>query len=499
MFNYKEQDMKNDFLVMRNVSKSFYGVKALKNVDLTIRRGEIHGLVGENGSGKSTLVKIISGILQADENSVIEVDGFRYQKYNTNNTIQKGIQVIYQDPSIFPNLTVAENIAFNKIIEKGTKFINWKEITRIAKKAMDRIKIELYPDTLVGDLSLANQMLIAICRVITTNSKLIIMDEPTSALTSNEVDLLFRVIRILIAEGLSILFISHKINEVLEITDRVTVLRDGEKVGTYETKDLNYNEITYLMSNKKITESRYIFNNEDKEVLIEVKNISKKDNYKDICFKLYKGEILGISGLLGSGRTEVALTLFGMNIPDKGEILIDNKPVIIKSPIEAIKLGIGYVPEDRILQGLIMEESIGNNMVITILNSLLNRLKLINNRKKENTINYWTDKLKIKCTSSDDLVKTLSGGNQQRVVLAKWLVKEPKIFILDCPTAGIDVAAKDEIHKIIRKSANHNINFILISDEEEELLNNCNRILTMHKGRIVKDFIVKDDIKKRIN
>ena len=499
MFNYKEQDMKDDFLVMRNVSKSFSGVKALKNVDLTIRKGEIHGLVGENGSGKSTLIKIISGVLQADENSVIEVDGFRYQRYNTNNTIQKGIQAIYQDLSIFPNLTVAENIAFNKIIEKGTKFIKWKEITHIAKIAMDRIKIKLYPDTLVGDLSLANQMLIAICRVITTNSKLIIMDEPTSALTSNEVDLLFRVIRILIEEGLSILFISHKINEVLEITDRVTVLRDGEKVGTYETKDLNYNEITYLMSNKKITDSRYIFNNEDKRVLIEVKNISKKDNYKDICFKLYKGEILGISGLLGSGRTEVALALFGMNIPDKGEILIDNKSVTIKSPIEAIKLGIGYVPEDRIGQGLIMEYSIGNNMVITILSNLLNRLKLINNRKKENTINYWTDKLKIKCTSSDDLVQTLSGGNQQRVVLAKWLVNEPKIFILDCPTAGIDVAAKDEIHKLIRKLANQGIGIILISDEEEELLNNCNRILTMHKGRIVKDFIVKDDIEKRIN
>jgi ABC-type sugar transport system ATPase subunit len=490
--------MKDDFLVMRNITKSFAGVQALKNVDLTIRKGEIHGLVGENGSGKSTLIKIISGVLQADENPVIEVDGFRYQKYDTNDTIRKGIQVIYQDLSIFPNLTVAENIAFNKIIEKGTKFINWKEITYIAKKAMDRIKIELNPDTLVENLSLANQMLIAICRVITTNSKLIIMDEPTSALTSNDVDLLFRVIRNLIKEGLSILFISHKIDEVLKITDRVTVLRDGEKIGTYETKDLNYNKITYLMSNKKITDSRYIFNNKNKRVLFEVKNISKKDNYKDISFKLYEKEILGISGLLGSGRTEVALTLFGINIPDRGEIFIDNKLVTIKSPVEAIKLGIGYVPEDRISQGLIMECSIANNIVITILTNLLNRMKLINNRKKENVVSYWTDKLKVKCTSSEAFVQTLSGGNQQRVVLAKWLVTEPKIFILDCPTAGVDVAAKDEIHKLIRKLASQGIGIIFISDEEEELLNNCNRILTMHKGRIVKEFLAKDEIENSI-
>jgi len=485
--------MKNNFLVLKKISKSFSGAKALRNVDLTIRKGEIHALVGENGSGKSTLIKIISGVLQPDENSIIEIDGVRCQRYNTNDTIHKGIQVIYQDLSVFPNLTVAENIALNKIIERGTKFIKWKEVTNIAKKAIDRIKIELNPETLVENISLAQQMLVAICRVITTNSRLIIMDEPTSALTDNDVELLFRVIRDLKKEGLSILFISHKINEVLKIADRITILRDGMKIGTYETKDLNYNKITYLMSNKKIAESRYTFDNKNKKVLIEVKNISKKDNYKDISFKLYEGEILGISGLLGSGRTEVALALFGTNIPDTGDIFFKNKLVKIKSPIEARKLGICCVPENRIKQGLIMKYSIGNNIVITILNKLLNRVKVINNLKKKDVVNYWTDKLKIKCSSSEAFVQELSGGNQQRVVLAKWLATQPKVFILDSPTAGIDVAAKNEIHKLIRKLANQKIGIIFISDEEEELLNNCNRIITMHKGRFVKEFTVKNE------
>jgi len=485
--------MKYNFLVMKDVSKNFSGVKALQNVDFAIEKGEIHGLVGENGSGKSTLVKIISGIYQADENSLIEIDGMQYKKYSTNDAIKKGIQVIYQDPSIFPNLSVAENIAFNKIVEKDTKFINWKEIILIAKRAMEKIKIELNPHTLVENLSLANQMIVAICRVLTTNSKLIIMDEPTSSLTASDVDLLFKVIRSLKTEGLSILFISHKIDEILKITDRVTVLRDGQKIGIFKTKELDYNKVTYLMSNKKITDSRYILNNKNKKVLLEVKNISKKDNYKDISFKLYQEEILGISGLLGSGRTEVALALFGMNVPDKGEIFIDNKLVTIKSPIEAINIGIGYVPEDRIGQGLIMEHPVGNNIVITILNTLLNRMKLINNTKKENVINYWIDKLKIKCPSSEAFIKTLSGGNQQRVVLAKWLATKPKILVLDCPTSGIDVSAKNEIHKIIRKLANQGIGIIIISDEENELLSNCNRILTMHRGGIVKDFMPKYD------
>jgi len=256
---------------------------------------------------------------------------------------------------------------------------------------------------------------------------------------------------------------------------------------------LNYNKITYLMSNKKIAESRYTFDNKNKKVLIEVKNISKKDNYKDISFKLYEGEILGISGLLGSGRTEIALALFGMNIPDTGDIFFKNKLVKIKSPIEARKLGICCVPEDRIKQGLIMKYSIDNNIVITILNELLNRVKVINNLKKKDVVNYWTDKLKIKCSSSEAFVQELSGGNQQRVVLAKWLATQPKVFILDSPTAGIDVAAKNEIHKLIRKLANQKIGIIFISDEEEELLNNCNRIITMHKGRFVKEFTVKNE------
>lgn len=487
--------MEENFLIMKNISKSFSGVKALQNVDFTIKKGEIHGLMGENGSGKSTLIKIISGVLQPDENSIIEINGVRYSKYSTNDTIKKGIQVIYQDLSVFPNLTVAENIAFNNLIEKGTKLVNWKEITRIAKEAMDRIEISLEPTDIVENLSLATQMIIAICRVITTDSKLIIMDEPTSSLTSNDVNLLFKVIRNLVKEGISIIFISHKIDEVLSITDRITVLRDGKKIGTYKTEDLDYNKITYLMSNKEITDTRYILDKQDKRVLINVRNLSKRNNYKDISFNLYEKEILGIAGLLGSGRTEIALSLFGINKPDSGEIYVEGKPVKINSPIEAIKLGISYVPEDRINQGLILDYPIGDNIISTKLKDVLNRLKLINKTKKEKLIDYWVEKLKIKCTSADAYVQTLSGGNQQRVVLAKWLITNPKILILDNPTAGIDVAAKDEIHKLIKQLANQGMGIILISDEDQELLSNCNRILTMHRGRIMNETVVNEDTK----
>jgi simple sugar transport system ATP-binding protein len=324
---------------------------------------------------------------------------------------------------------------------------------------------------------------------------LIIMDEPTSSLTSNDVKLLFKVIKSLAKEGISILFISHKIDEVLRITDRITVLRDGKKIGTFTTKDLDYNKVTYLMTSKEITNSRYIFDNTNRKVLIEIKNLSKRNNYKDISFKLFENEILGISGLLGSGRTEIALSLFGITAPDSGEIYMNDRPVKINSPIEAIRNGISYVPEDRINQGLILDYPIGDNIVSTKLRDVLNRLKLINKAKKEKLVNYWVDKLKIKCTSSDAFVQTLSGGNQQRVVLAKWLITEPRIFILDNPTAGIDVAAKDEIHKLIKQLAKQGIGIILISDEDQELLSICSRIITMHRGRIIKETIVKEDTK----
>ncbi|MBC8388702.1 MAG: sugar ABC transporter ATP-binding protein [Actinobacteria bacterium] len=357
---------------------------------------------------------------------------------------------------------------------------------------MEKVKIKLNLDDVVENLSFANQLLIAICRVITIDSKLIIMDEPTSALTDSEVKLLFRVIRDLKKHGISTLFVSHKINEVLEIADRITIIRDGKKVGTYDAKDMEYNKIIYLMSGREITQSSYNLNIENKKVIIETKELSKKSNYKDINLKLWEGEILGISGLLGSGRTEFALGLFGLNPPDSGSIFMNNKEVKIKSPIKAMKLGIGYVPEDRMKQGLFMEHSIGNNIISTLLDDLLNKWKVIIENKKKNIIKYWIEKLKIKCASSEDMVLTLSGGNQQRVMLSKWLGTKPKVLILDSPTAGIDVGAKNDILKIIRKLAEEGIGIILISDEEEELLNNCNRILKMEKGRLLGELEVNN-------
>jgi simple sugar transport system ATP-binding protein len=314
------------------------------------------------------------------------------------------------------------------------------------------------------------------------------MDEPTTALTKTEIDSLFSVILGLKKKGISTLFISHKISEVLEISEKVTVLRDGKKVGEYSTNELNNNKLIFLMTGKKISYSMFKYKGKknDRNVILEVRNFSKKGNFKDINFKIWPSEILGITGLLGSGRTELALSLFGLNKADSGEIYIDGKKVKINSTKDAVKLGISYLPEDRLNHGLFIEQSISNNIIITILEKILNKLKLISSSKRKKSIERWSKKLEVKTPSLELTVQSLSGGNQQRVVLAKWLATNPKIFILDGPTVGIDIASKSNIHNIIKELASIGMGIIIISDEITEVLRNCNRILVMSKGRIIK-------------
>ncbi len=480
--------MRDLFLSMKNISKRYTGVQALDSVDFEIERGEIHCLVGENGSGKSTLIKIISGVEQPDDGAQIEIDGQIQHHLQSIDSIRKGIEVIYQDLSLFSNLTVSENIALSQTIASDSRFINWHTVRQIAESAMQRIEVRIPLDELVSDLSVADQQLVAICRALTSDVKLLILDEPTTALTRKEIEALFRVITDLQSKGIATLFVSHKLDEVLQIAQRVTVLRDGKKIGVFPSGELSSEKLTFLMTGKKLDYSQFEYSADAVQPLLEVVGLSKSGNFKDINFTLLPGEIVGITGLLGSGRTELAQCFFGMMQPDSGEIRIRGESVRIGSVQKAIDLGIGYVPENRLLQGLVMEQSVGKNVVITIIEKILGALRLIDPKKKQESVRHWIEELSIRIPSVDSPVQTLSGGNQQRVVVAKWIATDPKILILDGPTVGIDVAAKSSIHEIIRKLAREGIGIIIISDEVAEVFHNCNRILVMHKGRLVEEF-----------
>jgi simple sugar transport system ATP-binding protein len=476
------------FLEAANISKTFDGVQALDRVSVSIDAGETHCLVGENGSGKSTLIKIIGGVLRPNAGQM-KVNGKVFSPARAIDSIRQGIQIIYQDLSLFPNLSVAENISLNQLIERGNRFVGKTNVIKTARKALREIGEELDLSVKVENLSMSKRQIVAISRALTQNARLIIMDEPTSAITKAEVDHLFTVITRLKQKGIATLFVSHKLGEIFEIAENVTILRDGRKVGDYPAGELDSDKLTFLMTGLKIESSPYEREQQkhDGHPLLDVKNLSRRGHYESINFSVRRGDILGITGLIGSGRTELALSLFGLNKPDSGEIILEGHPVSIDSANEAMKLGIGYLPEDRLLQGLYVEKPIGSNIVVTIIDKLLNRFRLISGVKRKNVESRWIDNLKIKTPSAAMPASSLSGGNQQRVVLAKWLATNLKLFILDGPTIGIDVASKNNIHEFIREFARQGVGVVMISDEIPEVCQHCNRILVMREGRIVAE------------
>lgn len=480
--------MSDVFLEARNISKAYEGVKALRDVSMTIGRGEVHCLVGENGSGKSTLIKIIGGVVAADA-GVVVIGGRAHAHLAAIDAIREGIQIIYQDLSLYPNLTVAENISFNQFVERRASFVSWRDVRSIAERALEEIGEQIPLEQIVQDLSVAKRQIVAITRSLTQNARLIIMDEPTSAITKEDVEHLFSVIARLKAKGISTLFISHKLSEVFEIAEVVTILRDGMKVGDFPASELDDAKLTYLMTGQRIQYSPYRFSGEKKAAapLLEVRGLTRKGQFQDVSFSLWPGEILGLTGLIGSGRTELALALFGLNPPDAGQVFLNGRVVRVRSPEEALRRGIAYLPEDRLTQGLFIGQSIGDNIIITILKKLLGALGLIDPLRRRKTENSWLEELQIKAPSPKVRAWSLSGGNQQRVVLAKWLATDPKVFILDGPTIGIDIASKSNIHQIIRALAERGIAIILISDEIPEVLHNCNRLLVMREGRLVRE------------
>ena len=491
--------MNEEILVMKKISKNYGGVQALKAVDFSIRKGEVHCLVGENGSGKSTLIKIISGVEKPEKGADIVINGKKENHLSPIKSIQRGIQVIYQDLSVFPNLTVGENIFMNYYARSGLRWVDWKKMKQVALETIKKIDVNLDFNGTVGSLSIADRQIVAICRAIATNARLIIMDEPTSSLARHEIDALFRVIKQLNQAGITVLFVSHKLDEVMEISERVTVLRDGHKVGLYDRKDIDDKKLSYLMTGKEFVQQKLSEKMANRKVLLEVQDLSKKDEYSGINFKLYEGEILGIAGMIGSGRTELALSLFGMNPPDSGTIKLEDQSLHLKSNESAIEAGIGYVPEDRIDQGLIMPQTIKNNVTVTIFQELLDHLKMIDRKKQAETVRHWIDALSVRASGIEKAVKTLSGGNQQKIVLSKWLATHPKVLILDSPTVGVDIAAKNGLYQIMKELSQKKIGIILISDEVPEILYNCHYILLMRKGKIVEKFWPEEVSEKELD
>lgn len=483
-------------IILKNISKIYPGTQALKAVDFTLSPGEIHCIVGENGSGKSTFIKILSGVETPEPGAEIWLDGIQNVNYSSSTAIAAGIQVIYQDMSLFPNLTVAENIAFlNEHHKKG--LIHWKKVDEVARNAMEEIGFSIDIKRRVETLSVAQQQLVEIVRSMTRPLKLLILDEPTASLTQKEVNALFRVIMKLKKRGISILFISHKMNEIFQIAEKISVFRDGVNMGSYDPASLNQDTLVYLMSGQNQTLNRpaSVINKED--IVLEVRNLSRRANYKDVSFTLRKGEILGITGLLGSGRTELALSLFGMNPPDTGEIFLKGKQVIHRSNTEARADGICYVSEDRRNLGLILDQSIQDNLTITTLDTLLNK-GLLDRKKEREAAGEWVGKLGIKTSLLDAQVESLSGGNQQKVVLSKWLSLTPEVLILDQPTIGIDVIAKQNIHTLIKSLAEKGMSIILISDEIAEVMRNSHRALVMRRGKIVHEFYPEQENEERL-
>lgn len=473
------------FVRMRGVVKRYGGVVALDGVDVDIRSGEAVCLAGENGSGKSTLIKILAGVEQPTAGRV-EIDGRERTRLDPRLSAAAGVMVIYQDFSLFPNLTVAENIAFASELGAHRRFVNRRRVLERARSALERIDVDIPLNARLETLPVAHKQLVAICRALAADARLIVMDEPTTALTEREVRSLLGIIRKLKDDGVAVLFVSHKLAEVLEVCETVFVLRNGQLVADGPATDFDAASLTRYMTGRDVPETPPSATTTEAATLLEVDRLGKDGAFEDISFTLTAGEVLGISGLLGSGRTSLAKALFGLVSPDRGHVTLAGDEVPIGDPIAASKAGLGYVPEDRLTEGLFLTQSIVRNVAIGRLDQHERRgfldLKALSAEATD-----WLQRLKVKTPDAEAPVKSLSGGNQQRVALARWLSRAPRVLILNGPSVGVDVGSKADIHDIVRDLARAGIGIIVISDDLPELLAVCHRILVMKSGRLVDE------------
>lgn len=497
----------NIAIEMRNIVKEFPGVKALKDVTFNALRGEVHGLVGENGAGKSTLMKVLSGVhpYPTYEGELV-VKGKSVRFSGTREAEQAGIAIIHQELNLIPELTVAENMFLGREpVSPPLRFINFKQMNADAKKFLDTFNVKIDPGMRVKDLTVGKQQMVEIAKALSINAGILVLDEPTSALTETETEYLFRVIRDLQARGVTMIYISHKLDEIFEICDRVTVLRDGETVGSYPKADLNKDKLVSLMVGRDLTNLYPPRTPKIGGELLRVSNLSVTHPFlpgekivDGVNFSLRSGEVLGIAGLMGSGRSELVTALFGAFPADvTGDVFIDNKKVRATSPYRAIKQGIGLVTEDRKRFGLVLIMSVGENITMACLDTL-SKLQWILRKKENETVAKYMKELNVKAAGAGVEVNTLSGGNQQKVVIAKWLANEPAILILDEPTRGVDVGARYEIYQIMNSLVERGVGIIMVSSELPEVLGMSDRILVMHEGKLTGEFQRTDATQENI-
>jgi ribose transport system ATP-binding protein len=484
-------------LEMTGIQKYFPGVCALDNCRFDLRSGEVHALVGENGAGKSTLMKVLAGIYRKD-GGTIKYKGQEINPHTPNEAQAIGIGIIHQELNLMPHLTVAENIFIGREPMRGL-FLNKKKANDDARNLLKSLNIYMDPTIPVNKLSVAKQQMVEIAKAISCNSELLVMDEPSAALTEKETQELFHFIRDLRSRGHGIIYISHRLEELSQISDRITVMRDGQYVNTVDTKDVTKEQIISMMVGRIIYEEPKQKNDvqDDAPVVLEVRNL-KAQNVKNVSFKLHKGENLGFAGLMGAGRTETMRALFAADQVDSGEIYLNGKRIEIKSPADAVRQGIGYLSEDRKAFGLAIGLSVRDNCVMASLEDFIHAKVFVDDKKTEKISRHYIDKISIKTPSTSQLVKNLSGGNQQKIVVAKWLVKNCEILIFDEPTRGIDVGAKSEIYQLMNQLLKMGKSIIMISSEMPELLRMCDRLVVMCEGSVTGELDIAEATQEKI-
>ncbi len=485
----KGENMKDYLLEAKDISKSFFGVPAIEKVELHVSKGEVHALSGENGAGKSTLKKIIIGAQPYDKGEMI-FKGQPYKPHRPADAIEKGISMIHQEISLAPNMPVYENIWLGRESMQGI-FVNSGEMVKKTQELLNDLGLDINANTKVEKLSIAQQQMVEIARAVSYDSDLIIMDEPTSALTERETKKLFSIIRMIKERGVSVIIITHRLEELFEISDVVTVFRDGGYVGMYPIEEITQDQLVSLMVGREVSNLFPKTEAEIKDVILKVENYTKAGVFEDVSFEVRRGEILGVAGLMGAGRSEVMEAVFSGEKVDKGTIYLNGEKVHFKSPQDAIKNGMAMVTEDRKLTGLALCRSSGENISI----SNLGKYTAGGFIKKSSENKYILDMieaLSIRLTGPGQIVKSLSGGNQQKIIIARWLLTDPKILILDEPTRGIDVGAKSEIHRLISELAGKGVAIIMISSEQPEIIGMSDRIIVMHEGRIRGEIMRKD-------
>lgn len=480
-------DNQPPLLEMRGISKAFPGVQALNDVSFTLHAGEIHALVGENGAGKSTLMKILTGAIPKDSGTIL-LQGQPVEITGPRRAIELGIAIIHQELTLIPYLTVAQNIYLGREpAGRVAGTVDWRRLNQQADELLARLGLDLRPTALVSDLSIAQRQMVEVAKALSLNARIIAMDEPTSALSEREVEALFAFIRQLRSQGVGVIYISHRLAEIFELADRVTVLRDGRHIGTAPVAEVAESTIINWMVGRTLGELYPKTSAPQPEVVLKVVGLRRGTEIQDVSFELRRGEILGLAGLVGAGRTFVARALFGADPIDAGEIWLDDQRVHIRSPQQAIKLGIGFVPEDRKAQGLFLGMAVRHNITVTILNAL-SRLGVVQRQRRDEVARRYVNELAIRTPGLYQRVRNLSGGNQQKVVIARWLTVNPKVLLLDEPTRGIDVGAKAEIYALMSQLASRGMGILMISSELPEILGVSDRILVMREGRVVGEF-----------